>query len=70
MNDPSQIFVGIGRRLATIGGDIVAGFAVVGSLVQLLPSIAALLAIAWYVIQIRESRTWHDIKRRWKLRRR
>lgn len=70
MSDPGQAFFGVGRRLVAIGGDIVAGVAVVGSLVQLLPSIAALLAIVWYIIQIRESRTWRDVKQRWRGRHR
>lgn len=38
-------------------GDVVAAFAVLGSIVKLLPAIAAGFAIVWYLIQIYEKAT-------------
>ena len=49
--------------LGTWVGNIVALSAVVSSLAGLLPVAAALIAIVWYAIQIRESETYRNWRR-------
>jgi hypothetical protein len=69
MSEPGRQAVTVGRRLYTVGGDIMAGASVVGSIVQWLPSIAAALGIVWYVVQLRESKTWRDLRHWWNAKR-
>jgi hypothetical protein len=63
------------QRAATYAVDGLSAFAVVGSLVQILPPLAAFLAVVWYIIQICESRTarrlmhWCRTRRRGRPRR-
>jgi len=47
-------------------GDAVSVFTVVGTLVNMLPSIAALITIVWTSIRIYETDTVKDIISRWK----
>jgi hypothetical protein len=58
------------QRAVTYAVDGLSAFAVVGSLVKILPPLAAFLAIVWYLIQICESRTAQRIVRWWRTRRR
>ena len=47
-------------------GDAVSVFTVVGTLIDMLPSIAALITIVWTSIRIYETDTVKDIISRWK----
>ena len=47
-------------------GDAVSVFTVVGTLIEMLPSIAALITIVWTSIRIYETDTVKDIISRWK----
>ena len=47
-------------------GDAVSVFTVVGTLIEMLPSIAALITIVWTGIRIYETDTVKDIISRWK----
>lgn len=47
-------------------GDAVSVFTVVGTLVNMLPSVAALITIVWTSIRIYETDTVKDIISRWK----
>jgi hypothetical protein len=49
-------------------GDAVSVFTVVGTLIEMLPSIAALITIVWTGIRIYETDTVKDIISRWKNR--
>jgi len=49
-------------------GDAVSVFTVVGTLVNMLPSIAALITIVWTGIRIYETDTVKDLIKRWKNR--
>lgn len=49
-------------------GDAVSVFTVVGTLIEMLPSIAALFTILWTGIRIYETDTVKDIISRWKNR--
>lgn len=51
------------HKIALYSGDILAGGAILGSLLQMLPALAALVGLIFYTIQIWESRTvqhWHQ----------
>jgi hypothetical protein len=47
-------------------GDAVSVFTVVGTLIEMLPSVAALITIVWTSIRIYETDTVKDIISRWK----
>jgi len=47
-------------------GDAVSVFTVVGTLIDMLPSVAALITIVWTSIRIYETDTVKDIISRWK----
>ena len=47
-------------------GDAVSVFTVVGTLIEMLPSIAALITIVWTGIRIYETDTVKDLIKRWK----
>jgi hypothetical protein len=47
-------------------GDAVSVFTVVGTLVEMLPSVAAIITIVWTGIRIYETDTVKDIISRWK----
>ena len=49
-------------------GDAVSVFTVVGTLIQMLPSVAALITIVWTGIRIYETDTVKDLIKRWKNR--
>lgn len=49
-------------------GDAVSVFTVVGTLIEMLPSVAALITIVWTSIRIYETDTVKDIISRWKNR--
>ncbi len=49
-------------------GDAVSVFTVVGTLIDMLPSVAALITIVWTSIRIYETDTVKDIISRWKNR--
>jgi len=49
-------------------GDAVSVFTVVGTLIEMLPSIAAIITIVWTGIRIYETDTVKDIISRWKNR--
>lgn len=49
-------------------GDAVSVFTVVGTLIDMLPSVAALITIVWTSIRIYETDTVKDIINRWKNR--
>lgn len=51
-------------RQAAIVADVGAAGAVIGTLVGYLPTIAAVLAIVWYCIQIWESKTFRRLIQR------
>lgn len=54
------------QQVATASLDVAAGAAVVSTLFGWLPDIAAVLGIAWYCLQIWESKTvqsWHKRRR-------
>ena len=48
------------------GADVLSVFTMVGALVQVLPSIAALFTIVWTGIRILETDTVKNIIKRWK----
>ena len=50
------------------GADVLSVFTMVGALVQVLPSIAALFTIVWTGIRIYESETVKEIIAKWKNR--
>ena len=47
-------------------GDAVSVFTVVGTLIDMLPSVAALITIVWTSIRIYETDTVKDLIKRWK----
>jgi hypothetical protein len=47
-------------------GDAVSVFTVVGTLIEMLPSVAALITIVWTGIRIYETDTVKDLIKRWK----
>jgi len=47
-------------------GDIVSFTTVVGTLMQILPSIAAIFTIVWTMIRIYETKTVQNFIRRWR----
>jgi hypothetical protein len=49
-------------------GDAVSVFTVVGTLIEMLPSVAALITIVWTGIRIYETDTVKDLIKRWKNR--
>jgi hypothetical protein len=49
-------------------GDAVSVFTVVGTLIEMLPSVAALITIVWTSIRIYETDTVKDVIARWKNR--
>jgi hypothetical protein len=49
-------------------GDAVSVFTVVGTLIEMLPSVAALITIVWTSIRIYETDTVKDIINRWRNR--
>jgi len=49
-------------------GDALSVFTVIGTLVEMLPSIAALITIVWTGVRIYETDTVKDIIARWKNR--
>ena len=49
-------------------GDVVSVFTVVGTLIEMLPSVAALITIVWTSIRIYETDTVKNIISRWKNR--
>lgn len=46
----------------TVAGNTLSVGAIVGAIVGWLPPAAALIAIVWYLIQIKESKTYQDWK--------
>jgi len=48
------------------GADVLSVFTMIGALVEVLPSIAALFTIVWTGIRIYESKTVKDAIQRWK----
>lgn len=50
------------------GADVLSVFTMIGALVEVLPSIAALFTIVWTGIRIYESETVKDIISKWKNR--
>lgn len=58
-----------GRTLFLVAGDVSAIGVITVTLISILPPIAAVLAIIWYIVQIYESRTIQNKLRSIKLRR-
>ena len=50
------------------GADVLSVFTMIGALIEVLPSIAALFTIVWTGIRIYESETVKDIISKWKNR--
>ena len=56
------------QKIVKTVGDAVSVFTVVGTLIEMLPSVAALITIVWTGIRIYETDTVKDLIKRWKNR--